>query len=130
FSLHDALPILRLSTATGTLVTTDAFGRFSIPCAALPAANTGSNFVLKIDEQTLPTGFALTTDNPAMVRLTPGKMVEVNFGVSLGREIRLTVGDIAFTGNGTEPTSEMVAGIDQLIALLTEERSRLVLVIE
>src|SRR5690606_8907915 len=130
FSLHDALPILRLSTATGTLVTTDAFGRYSIPCAALPAANVGSNFVLKIDARTLPAGLALTTDNPAMVRLTPGKMVEINFGVSLGREIRITIGDAAFVGGGTEPTADMLAGISQLTGLLAEDRSRLVVVLE
>jgi len=124
------IPGVRLSTATGTLVTTDAFGRYSIPCAALPAANVGSNFVLKIDARTLPAGFALTTDNPAMVRLTPGKMVEINFGVSLGREIRITIGDAAFVGGGTEPTVDMLAGISQLTGLLAEDRSRLVVVLE
>lgn len=121
---------VRISTARGTLVTTDAFGRYSIPCAALPDGNIGSNFILKIDDRTLPTGFSLTTDNPAMVRLTAGKMVEVNFGVSLGREISLTLSDAAFVAGSTAMTPEMGQGLSQLIGMLEAEKSRLVMTLE
>ncbi len=119
------IPGVRLSTVRGTLVTTDAFGRFSIPCAAIPNANIGSNFVLKLDGGTLPTGFTLTTDNPAMVRVTPGKMVEVNFGVQVGRQIKIAVSDPAFDANATTPGAELEAGLGQLIALLAEQEAHL-----
>lgn len=119
------IPGVRLSTVRGTLITTDAFGRYSVPCADLPNGNIGSNFVLKIDERTLPTGFSLTSDNPGMVRLTAGKMVELNFGVSIGREIVLRLDSSAFTSGGTTPTSALFTGLDQLVSLLVEERTTL-----
>lgn len=119
------IPGVRLSTVRGTLITTDAYGRYSVPCAALPNGNTGSNFVLKIDERTLPTGFSLTTENPGMVRLTPGKMVELNFGASIGREIRLKLDASAFVGGSTAPVAALDGGLDQVITLLEPERSTL-----
>src|SRR5690606_16127649 len=72
------LPGVRLATVRGVLITTDAHGRFSIPCAAQPNSEIGSNFVLKLDTRSLPTGYGLTTDNPAVARLTAGKMTDVN----------------------------------------------------
>jgi len=111
---------VRLSTVRGTLITTDAFGRFSVPCADLPNGNIGSNFVLKLDDRTLPTGYALTTDNPAMVRLTAGKMVEMNFGASLGREIRFGLDAAAFISGSTATAPALDGGIDQVMALLGE----------
>ena len=96
-----------------------------MPCADLPNGNIGSNFVLKIDERTLPSGFSMTTDNPGMVRLTAGKMVELNFGASIGREIRLTLDASAFAGGSVVPGSELQAGLTQVIDLLGEHRTTL-----
>ncbi|KKC39276.1 hypothetical protein WH87_03355 [Devosia epidermidihirudinis] len=124
------IPGVRLSTARGLLVTTDAFGRYSIPCAALPDSNIGSNFVLKIDTGTLPTGFAMTTDNPAMARLTAGKMVEMNFGAQIGRQIRLSLDNGAFVSGSTAPSVELESGIEQLISILVEQQARLLIVYE
>lgn len=76
------VPGVRLATVTGLLVTTDEFGRYHIPCAAVPNPRIGSNFVLKVDPQTLPLGWAPTTDNPRSIRLTRGKFGELNFGVA------------------------------------------------
>ncbi len=115
----------RLATVRGTLITTDAFGRFSVPCADLPDGNIGSNFVLKLDERTLPAGFSMTTDNPAMVRLTAGKMTEMNFGASIGREIRLTLDNSAFVGGSEVPTAALDDGIRQLMTLLTDHTTTL-----
>lgn len=119
------IPGARLATVRGTLITTDAFGRYSVPCADLPDGNIGSNFVLKLDERTLPTGFALTTDNPAMVRLTAGKMTEMNFGISIGREIRLALDGSAFLSGSAAPTAALDDGIGQLMSLLTEHTTTL-----
>lgn len=49
------LPRARLVTPTGTVITTDEHGRYSVPCAEL-AGNTGANFTLKLDPNALPTG--------------------------------------------------------------------------
>ncbi len=76
------VPGVRLATVNGHLITTDEFGRYHIACAAVPNARLGSNFVLKIDERTLPLGLVPTTDNPRSIRLTRGKFGELNFGVA------------------------------------------------
>jgi uncharacterized repeat protein (TIGR01451 family) len=120
----------RLSTVRGTLVTTDGFGRYSIPCAALPEGTIGSNFVLKLDERTLPSGFTLTTKNPDMVRLTAGKMSEMNFGAALGREIGLMVNDAAFKPGTAEITAEIQQAIPQLIEVLKAEKARLIITLQ
>jgi len=62
---------VRIATANGTLITTDEFGRFHVPCAALPEKS-GTNFLLKVDERSLPSGYRLTTENPRVIRLTAG----------------------------------------------------------
>jgi len=124
------IPGARLSTVRGLLVTSDAFGRFSLPCAAIPDATIGSNFVLKLDISTLPTGFAVTTDNPVMVRLTPGKMVEINFGAQLGRQIRISVNSSAFVAGTDSPNRELEVGLGQLITVLMEQKASLHLVYE
>jgi large repetitive protein len=76
------VPGVRLVTVNGQLITTDAFGRYHIACAAVPDARIGSNFVLKLDSRTLPLGWDVTTDNPRSIRLTRGKFGELNFGVA------------------------------------------------
>ena len=48
------LPGVRLATVNGELITTE--GRYSVPCAMIPDAAIGSNFILKLDTRTLPTG--------------------------------------------------------------------------
>ncbi|MEP5509130.1 MAG: SdrD B-like domain-containing protein [Erythrobacter sp.] len=76
------VPGVRLATVNGQLITTDEFGRYHIACAAVPNAQIGSNFVLKLDTRTLPLGWEPTTDNPRSIRLTRGKFGELNFGVA------------------------------------------------
>ena len=95
------IPSVRLATVKGELITTDEHGRFHIACAAVPDARIGSNFVLKVDETTLPQGWAMTTDNPRSVRLTRGKMSELNFGVAQADTATVTIDDRAFNADGT-----------------------------
>jgi uncharacterized repeat protein (TIGR01451 family) len=92
---------VRLATARGLIVTTDAEGRFHIPCAHVPHTDRGSNFIMKVDERTLPSGFRMTTENPYTVRATRGKMIKMNFGAAIHRVVRIDVSDAAF-----EPDSE------------------------
>jgi large repetitive protein len=76
------VPGVRLATVNGQLITTDSFGRYHVTCAAVPDARLGSNFVLKVDTRTLPLNWDVTTDNPRAIRLTRGKIGELNFGVA------------------------------------------------
>ncbi len=76
------VPGVRVVTVNGQQITTDEFGRYHIACAAVPDAKIGSNFVLKVDERTLPLGWKVTTDNPRSIRLTRGKFGELNFGIA------------------------------------------------
>ncbi len=92
---------VRLATARGLIITTDAEGRFHVPCAQVPHADRGSNFIMKVDERTLPSGYRMTTENPYVVRLTRGKMTKMNFGAAVHRVVRIDVTDAAF-----EPNSE------------------------
>src|SRR5690606_28316762 len=67
--------------------------------------------------------------NPALARLTAGKMVEINFGVALGRQVKLILTDAGFSGDG-RITADLSEGIDQLIGLLGEQRARLTITFE
>ncbi|WP_265518214.1 DUF7507 domain-containing protein [Nitratireductor luteus] len=114
---------VRLATVKGWLVTTDAYGRFHVACADLPDSRIGSNFIMKLDPRTLPTGYRLTTENPRVVRLTAGKMTKLNFGASISRVVRLELTDDAFEAGSTALKPEWDQGIDQLVGVLAEEQS-------
>ena len=87
---------VRVATVNGLLITTDEHGRFHVACADVPDAQRGSNFLLKLDERTLPSGYRVTTENPRVVRLTRGKLVKLNFGAAIHRVIRIDLNDAAF----------------------------------
>lgn len=105
---------VRIATARGLLVTSDQEGRFHVACAAIPNADRGSNFVMKVDERTLPSGYRLTTENPRDVRVTRGKMVKLNFGASVHRVVRLELSGAAFVGDGTELQAPYISELDKL----------------
>ena len=114
---------MRLSTVNGTLITTDQYGRYSVPCAALPDADTGSNFLLKLDTRTLPTGYRVTTENPRTVRVTQGKMTTLNFGAAISRVVSIELSGSAFASGTATPSDALDAGVDQLVAALETEPS-------
>ena len=92
----------RVVTARGLLITSDQHGRFHLTCSAVPNELRGSNFVLKLDERSLPSGYRITTENPRVVRLTRGKAAQFNFGSALHRVVRLDVADAVFEPGSTE----------------------------
>jgi len=110
---------VRLVTAQGLLVTTDAEGRYHITCPVLPDTGLGVNFIVKVDERTLPSGYRLTTDNPETVRLTAGKVTKLNFGASIHRVVRIEVSARAFEGTALDAT--VAARIAALVATLRDE---------
>jgi hypothetical protein len=90
------IPNVRVVTVNGLLVTTDDYGRFHVACAQIPDADRGSNFIMKLDTRTLPSGYKVSSENPRVVRLTRGKMTKLNFGASLSKTLQLDLKDEAF----------------------------------
>ena len=119
------LPGVRIATVRGSLVTTDKHGRFHVACADLPDSRIGSNYIMKLDTRTLPTGYRVTTENPRVIRLTAGKMSTLNFGASIGRVVRLDLTDAAFERGATRLKSQWKRGLDDLIKALESEPSTL-----
>ncbi|MBT8107333.1 MAG: DUF11 domain-containing protein [Gammaproteobacteria bacterium] len=94
---------VRVVTAKGLAATTDAHGRYHITCAIVPNESRGSNFVLKLDDRTLPSGFRPSTRPVQVQRATRGKALRVNFGASIHRVVGLDIADPVF-----EPDSIVV----------------------
>ncbi len=116
---------VRLATAKGLLITTDNHGRYHVACAAIPNGQIGSNFVLKLDERTLPTGYHMTSENPRVVRLTRGKMSKANFGTALENIVKLDVTDAAFEGASNTLKPEFASQLGSLIESLKDQESTL-----
>lgn len=115
------IPNVRLATARGLLVTTDAEGRFHVACADIPQAQRGSNFFMKLDERSLPSGWRLTTENPREVRTTRGKLVKMNFGATVHRVVRVELEARAFSG--TQPGARLADALKKLPGTLKQRPS-------
>ncbi|MDR8014365.1 DUF7933 domain-containing protein [Ectopseudomonas guguanensis] len=115
------LPGVRLATPRGWLVTTDAHGRYHIACADVPSEMRGSNFIIKVDERTLPSGYRIVTENPRVVRMTQGRLVKANFGASIHRVVRLDLTGDAFDGDRL--STDYLARMDEVLAALYAEPS-------
>jgi uncharacterized repeat protein (TIGR01451 family)/fimbrial isopeptide formation D2 family protein len=90
------LPGVRVVTARGLAATTDAHGRYNITCAIVPHESRGSNFVLKLDDRTLPSGYRASTRPVQVQRATRGKALRINFGASIHRVVGLDIADPVF----------------------------------
>ncbi|WP_435257224.1 beta strand repeat-containing protein [Thioclava sp. FR2] len=105
---------VRLATVNGLLITTDEFGRYHVPCAALPLRE-GSNFTLKLDARTLPQGLMVASENPRTLRLTAGKVAKMNFALQEGNRVDIDLTDSAFEPGTAKPSEELTKGIRQLV---------------
>jgi large repetitive protein len=99
---EDGLPGVRVVAARGLEATTDQYGRFHITCAITPNEDRGSNFVLKLDDRTLPSGFRMSTDQVQIKRATRGKALKFDFGASIHRVVAIDLSDPAFEPGKTE----------------------------
>ena len=122
-SAEPGLSGIRLVTARGLIATSDKNGRFHITCAVVPEEDRGSNFILKLDERSLPTGYRLTTENPRVQRATRGKMVRFNFGATIHRVVRIDIADGLFEPDTTELRPQWMSKINQLIEELRKKPS-------
>jgi uncharacterized repeat protein (TIGR01451 family)/fimbrial isopeptide formation D2 family protein len=114
---------VQVATARGLRVTTDKHGRFHITCAIVPNEVRGSNFIMKVDDRTLPSGYRITTENPRVLRATRGKMLKFNFGASIHRVVRLDLANGVFEKGSNELRPQWRSRIELLIIELQKAPS-------
>jgi uncharacterized repeat protein (TIGR01451 family) len=117
------LPGVRLVTAQGLAATTDQYGRFHITCAVVPNQIHGSNFVLKLDDRTLPSGFRMSTDLMQIKHATAGKALKFDFGASIYRVVAIDLSDAAFEPGSTEIRVQWRPRVDVLLGELRKAPS-------
>jgi uncharacterized repeat protein (TIGR01451 family)/fimbrial isopeptide formation D2 family protein len=117
------IPSARVISAQGLEATTDEFGRFHITCAVVPNPDRGSNFILKLDERSLPTGYRVISENPRVQRATRGKMLKYNFATAIHRVVRLDMADGVFEPRSTEMRVQWKPRLDLLISELAKDSS-------
>ncbi len=111
---------VRIATAQGLVITTDSEGRYHLTCAAVPDQDRGSNFIMKLDDRSLPTGYRVVSENPRVQRLTRGKAGKFNFAATLHRVVQLDLSDEAFKAGDTELRLQWQARIEELISILKQ----------
>jgi len=116
---------VRLVTARGLVATTDAYGRYHITCATTPIEGRGSNFVLKLDDRTLPSGYRPSTDQVRVQRATRGKTLRMNFGASIYRVVSMDLADAVFEPGSIEIRLQWQPRIELLLAELRRAPSLL-----
>src|SRR5262249_25455423 len=105
--------------------TTDRYGRFHITCAITPNESRSSNFVLKLDDRTLPSGFRLSTDQVQVKRATRGKALKFDFGASIHRVVAIDLSDEVFEPGKTEIRVQWRPRLDLLLRELRKTPSML-----
>jgi len=95
---------VRLVTARGLYATTDQHGRYHITCAVVPREDRGSNFILKLDDRTLPSGYRMSTNQVKVQRATRGKALalKINYGASIHHVVGLDIADAVFEPGSIE----------------------------
>jgi len=109
------LPGVRVLTPRGLGAVTDQYGRYHITCAITPNENRGSNFVLKLDDRTLPSGFRMSTEQVLVQRATRGKALNLNFGASIHRVVGIDLSDEVFEPGTTEIREQWMPRINMLL---------------
>jgi uncharacterized repeat protein (TIGR01451 family) len=115
---EDGLAGVRVVTARGLIASTDEHGRFHLTCVVVPDADRGSNFILKLDDRSLPTGYRVTSENPLVQRATRGKMLRYNFAATIHRIVAIDIAEGVFAPQRTELRLQWTAKIPQLLAEL------------
>lgn len=114
---------VRVVSARGLAATTDKHGRYHLTCAVVPNEDRGSNFVLKLDDRTLPSGYRLSTRQTVIARATRGKALSIDFGASVFRVVSLDLSDEIFERDGTELRRQWKPRLQTLIDELVKERA-------
>jgi len=117
------IPGVRVVTTRGLAAVTDEFGRFHISCAITPLEGRGSNFALKLDDRTLPSGYRPTTPQVLVERATRGKALRFEFGASIHRVVSLDLADAVFEQGTADMRPQWQPRLDLLLAELRKSRS-------
>src|ERR1041385_2256524 len=117
------LPGVRVVTAQGLAATTDQYGRFHITCAIVPNQIHGSNFVLKLDDRSLPSGYRMSTDIMQIKHATAGKALKFDFGASIYRVVAVDLSDEVFEPGSTEIRTQWKPRVDVLLRELRKAPS-------
>ena len=120
---EEGIPGARVVTARGLAATTDQHGRYHFTCAAVPNEFRGSNFVLKIDDRALPSGFRPTTRPVKVERATRGKALKINFGASIHRVVGMDLSDPVFEPGRVDVRPQWQYRIPMLIDELSKAPS-------
>ena len=116
------IPGVRIATVEGVLVETDAYGRFSLQDVSGGTWERGRNFIMKVDNATLPPGSVFTTNNPLVRRVTPGLPVRFDFGVKLPSGLvagavqarELEIGEVLFSPGSAEVRPQFVPAVGKM----------------
>ncbi|PNS07739.1 OmpA family protein [Solilutibacter silvestris] len=122
------LPGVRLGTVEGLLIETDRYGRFHIDGIDGGRWARGRNFLVKVDTATLPPGSRFTTENPRVLRITPGVPVRFDFGVQVPNtplgggksEVDIDLGEVFFEGNSSVVPAEHLPVVDRIAGRLRD----------
>jgi hypothetical protein len=106
---------VRVLTPGGLGAVTDPFGRYHITCAITPNESRGSNFTLKLDDRTLPSGFRMSTNAVQVQRATRGKNLNLNFGASIYHVVGIDISNAVFEPGTTEIRAQWKPRIDLLL---------------
>jgi len=112
---------VRLVTARGLAVKTDNHGRYHITCGITPHDSRGSNYVLKLDDRSLPSGYRVSTRPVQVQRATRGKALRINFGASIHRVVGLDIADAVFEPGTLEIREQWRPRIDLLLKELQKD---------
>jgi hypothetical protein len=117
------IPGVRVVTTRGLAAITDEFGRFHITCAITPLEGRGSNFALKLDDRTLPSGYRPTTPPVLVERATRGKALRFEFAASIHHVVSLDLSAAVFEPGTTDMREQWRPRLDLLLAELRKGRS-------
>jgi len=109
---------VRVVTARGLVATTDEYGRYHLTCAVVPDEDRGSNFIMKLDDRSLPSGYRVISENPRVQRATRGKMLRFNFTATPHRVVGLDIADAAFEPGTTRIRPQWEQLITELLKIL------------
>ena len=79
---EEGLPGVRLITPEGLTIYTDQFGRYHVP-PQIVSNSTGKNFIIKLDDQSLPFGMKTISENPKSKLISAFGLNEIDFEVGI-----------------------------------------------
>ena len=77
---EDGIPGIRLITVEGLVIETDEFGRYHVPDEWVTRTS-GKNFIVKVDEDSIPQGMKVISENPRVRRITANGLNKFNFSI-------------------------------------------------